>query len=88
MIKVFIDGSSGTTGLKIFHRLADRSDVELIEIDVEKRKDINQRVKCIKESDYAILCLPDAASREIIERTKDVDTIILDASTAHRTNPD
>ena len=85
--KVFIDGSVGTTGLRIHDRLSARQDVEIITLPEEKRKDLEARVMAIKESDVTFLCLPDAASKEICEATKDCETKILDTSTAHRTNP-
>lgn len=86
-IKVFIDGSVGTTGLRIHERLSERQDIEHITLPEEKRKDLDSRVAAIKESDVTFLCLPDAASKEIIEAIGDCDTKILDTSTAHRTNP-
>ncbi len=86
-IKVFIDGSAGTTGLRIHERLSERQDIDLIKLPEEKRKDLTSRVEAIKESDVTFLCLPDAASKEIIEAVGDCDTKILDTSTAHRTNP-
>lgn len=85
--KVFIDGSVGTTGLRIHERLAARQDIELITLPEEKRKDLEARVEAIKKSDVTFLCLPDAASKEICEAVGDCDTKILDTSTAHRTNP-
>lgn len=87
MIKVFIDGSVGTTGLRIHDRLSERQDVEPITLPEEKRKDLSSRADAIASSDVAFLCLPDAASKEIIEAVGDCDTKILDTSTAHRTNP-
>lgn len=86
-IKVFIDGSVGTTGLRIHERLSSRQDVELITLPEEVRKDLDSRVKAIKSSDVTFLCLPDTASKEICEAIGDCDTKILDTSTAHRTNP-
>ena len=85
--KVFIDGSAGTTGLRIHERLSCRTDVELITLDNEHRKDIKCRKEAIESADAAFLCLPDAASKEIIEAVGDCPTKILDTSTAHRTNP-
>ncbi len=85
--KVFIDGSVGTTGLRIHERLSARQDIELITLPEEKRKNLEARVEAIKESDVTFLCLPDAASKEICEAVGDCDTKILDTSTAHRTNP-
>lgn len=85
--KVFIDGSVGTTGLRIHERLSQRQDIELVSLSKEKRKDLASRIDAIKTSDVAFLCLPDAASIEIIEAIGDCHTKILDTSTAHRTNP-
>ncbi|MBR1422474.1 MAG: N-acetyl-gamma-glutamyl-phosphate reductase [Ruminococcus sp.] len=83
--KVFIDGSAGTTGLQIFERFKNRDDIEILTIDEEKRKDINERAKLINESDVTFLCLPDAAAKEAAALCTDPDTRIIDASTAHRT---
>ncbi len=85
--KVFIDGQEGTTGLKILEKFADRSDVELLEIDPEKRKDPAERKKLINLSDFTILCLPDAASIEAVSLVENAKTRIIDASTAHRVDP-
>lgn len=87
MAKVFIDGQEGTTGLKIVERLKKRPDIQILHIDQEKRKDPEARLKKIKEADITFLCLPDTASREIAEMAPK-ECRILDASTAHRTNPD
>ncbi len=87
LTKVFIDGSVGTTGLRIHERLSARTDVELINIDDEHRKDLDFRRTAIESADVAFLCLPDAASKEIISILGDSATKILDTSTAHRTNP-
>ena len=86
-VKVFIDGKERTTGLKIFERFAKRSDLEIIEIDEEKRKDSSERAKCINASDFTFLCLPDAASIEAVSLCTNPNTRIIDASTAHRVNP-
>lgn len=86
--KVFIDGKEGTTGLRIYERLSERDDIELILISDELRKDINERKRCINESDITFLCLPDAASIEAVSLIENDKTKIIDASTAHRTNPD
>ncbi len=86
-IKVFIDGKEGTTGLKIFERFANRSDLEILEISEEKRKDPVEKAKMINASDYTFLCLPDAAAIESAQLCTNPDTVIIDASTAHRTNP-
>ena len=86
-VKVFIDGKEGTTGLKIFERFANRNDIELLKIDEEKRKDPIEKAKIINQSDYTFLCLPDAASIESVSLCTNPNTKIIDASTAHRTNP-
>ncbi|MBE6354812.1 N-acetyl-gamma-glutamyl-phosphate reductase [Treponema sp.] len=87
-VKVFIDGKEGTTGLKIFERFAKRNDIEILQIDEEKRKDPVEKAKMINASDYTFLCLPDAAAIESAELCTNPKTVIIDASTAHRTNPD
>ncbi len=83
--KVFIDGEAGTTGLQIYQRLADRSDLEVISIDESKRKEASERAKMINAADVAILCLPDEAACEAVSWVTNAQTKILDASTAHRT---
>lgn len=87
MTKVFVDGSHGTTGLKIFNRIAKRDDIELLQIDEEKRKDPTERAKLINESDVTFLCLPDEASIESVSLVKNDNVKIIDTSTAHRINP-
>ena len=87
MVKVYIDGQEGTTGLKILERFKNRNDVELLRIDEDKRKDNDERRRMINSSDYTFLCLPDAASIEAVAMA-DERVRIIDASTAHRTNPD
>lgn len=86
-VKVFIDGKEGTTGLKIFERFANRNDLEILEITEEKRKDPVEKAKMINASDYTFLCLPDAAAVESAALCTNPNTVIIDASTAHRTNP-
>lgn len=86
MYKVFIDGSSGTTGLRINERLSDRDDIEIIKIDESARKDLGARKEAIIAADAAFLCLPDDAAREIVSALGDSATKILDTSTAHRTS--
>ena len=86
--KIFIDGKEGTTGLKIYERFAGRSDIEILQIDDEKRKDPAEKAKMINASDLSFLCLPDAASIESVALCTNPKTRIIDASTAHRTNPD
>ena len=88
--KIFIDGKEGTTGLKIFERFKNRDDLEILLINEDKRKDLDERAKLINSSDITFLCLPDAASREAVSLIDkgNKHTRIIDASTAHRTNPD
>ncbi|MDD3169708.1 MAG: N-acetyl-gamma-glutamyl-phosphate reductase [Eubacteriales bacterium] len=85
--RIFIDGQEGTTGLKIRKRLLGREDLELLAIAEEDRKNTEARLKMMKRADISFLCLPDAASREIVERAEP-GMRILDTSTAHRTNID
>lgn len=85
MKKVFIDGSEGTTGLRIFERFEGRNDIEVLKIPSELRKDPIEIKKYINESDITFLCLPDAAAREAVEMVENENTIIIDTSTAHRT---
>lgn len=86
--KVYIDGQEGTTGLKILERFKGRNDIELLRIDPEKRKDNDERKRLINASDFTILCLPDAASIEAVSFIENENTRVIDASTAHRTNPE
>ncbi|MDD6478534.1 MAG: N-acetyl-gamma-glutamyl-phosphate reductase [Oscillospiraceae bacterium] len=88
MKKVFIDGSAGTTGLRIFERLENRNDIEIITLSEALRKDVDARKKAINSSDVVFLCLPDDAARESVSLLENPNTVIIDASTAHRTNPD
>ncbi|MBQ8353785.1 MAG: N-acetyl-gamma-glutamyl-phosphate reductase [Spirochaetaceae bacterium] len=85
--KVFIDGKEGTTGLKIFERFENRNDIEILSISEELRKDTKERQRLINESDFTFLCLPDAAAIESASLCTNPNTKIIDASTAHRTNP-
>ncbi|MBO5320868.1 MAG: N-acetyl-gamma-glutamyl-phosphate reductase [Ruminococcus sp.] len=87
-VKVYIDGQEGTTGLKILERFEGRNDIELLRISEDKRKDPAERAKFINMSDYTFLCLPDEASREAVSFVDNDHVRIIDASTAHRTNPD
>lgn len=87
MIKIFIDGSAGTTGLRIADRLADRSDIELIKLPENLRKNNDARKDAIHSSDIVFLCLPDAAAIEAVGLAGDRSVKIIDTSTAHRTNP-
>lgn len=83
--KVFIDGSEGTTGLRINERFRDRDDIELLHISQELRKDPEERKRLINASDITFLCLPDEASRESVSLAENENVVIIDASTAHRT---
>lgn len=83
--KVFIDGSEGTTGLRIYERFAGREDIELLPIDSGLRKDVNERKRLINQSDITFLCLPDAAARESVSLLENEHVKIIDTSTAHRT---
>ena len=83
--KIFIDGSEGTTGLRIYERFEGRDDVELLKISSELRKDVNERKRLINESDITFLCLPDAAARESVSLVENDHVRIIDTSTAHRT---
>ena len=87
MTKVFIDGSAGTTGLRIRERLGSRPDLTLVQLSEERRKDPEARREAILSADVAFLCLPDDAAREAVALAGDGDTVIIDTSTAHRTDP-
>ena len=86
MTKVFIDGSAGTTGLRIFDRLSTRKDIELITLSDDVRKDPQARKNAINSADIAFLCLPDAAAKESVSLVENNNTVVIDTSTAHRTN--
>ena len=83
--KIFIDGSEGTTGLRIFERFEGRDDIELLKIPSELRKDPAEIKKYINASDITFLCLPDAAAREAVAMVENENVRIIDTSTAHRT---
>lgn len=85
MTKVFIDGSAGTTGLRIHERLLERADLELITLSDEFRKVPEARRDALNSADVAFLCLPDDAARESVSLCESSDTVIIDTSTAHRT---
>ncbi|MBQ7971080.1 MAG: N-acetyl-gamma-glutamyl-phosphate reductase [Clostridia bacterium] len=87
MKKVFIDGSAGTTGLRIRERLAARGDIELLILSEELRKDPAARKEMLNQADIAFLCLPDDAAREAVSMIENPNTVVLDTSTAHRTDP-
>lgn len=82
--KIFIDGQHGTTGLQIQDRLKDRPDIELLELPMADRKDLAKRAEIARAADIAVLCLPDAAAKELVAALGDSDTVVIDASTAHR----
>ncbi len=85
--KVFIDGEAGTTGLQIASRLKARDDLEVLSIDEARRKDADARAAVMKKADAVILCLPDDAARLAVSLVENPNTVIIDASTAHRTSP-
>ncbi len=87
MAKVFIDGSAGTTGLRIHERLANRKGLKLIILPDEVRKDTEARREAINSADIVFLCLPDVASKEAVSLCENSSTVIIDTSTAHRTDP-
>ena len=87
MTKVFIDGSAGTTGLRIHDRLEDRKDIELITIPYESRHDEIMRKDALNSADIAFLCLPDQASIDTVPLVENKNVTVIDTSTAHRTNP-
>ena len=86
--KIFIDGSAGTTGLRIRNRLEGREDIELLTLPEELRKDKAARKEKINQADIVFLCLPDDAARESVSLVENPDTVVIDASTAHRTLPE
>lgn len=83
--KIYIDGKEGTTGLQIYERLGERDDIELLLINGEKRKDVEERRRLLNAADLVFLCLPDAAAREAVSLVTNEHTRIIDCSTAHRT---
>ena len=87
MKKVFIDGSAGTTGLRIFDRLRGRTDIQLLTLPESERKLKSSRKRLLNEADVVFLCLPDDAAREAASWVENPDTVVLDTSTAHRTAP-
>ena len=88
MYKVFIDGSAGTTGLRIHERLSDRNDISIITLPDEIRKEASARKEALNSADVAFLCLPDAAAIEAVSLLENPNTAIIDTSTAHRTHPE
>ena len=87
MTNVFIDGSAGTTGLRIHDRLAQRPDITLLSLPDDQRKDSAKRKEMLNAADIAFLCLPDAAAIEAATLVENPDTVIIDTSTAHRVDP-
>lgn len=85
MFKIFIDGSAGTTGLRIRERLSERKDIELLILPEELRKEPSARREMLNKSDISFLCLPDAAAVEAVSLIENPDTVVIDTSTAHRT---
>lgn len=85
--KVYIDGQHGTTGLQIQQRLENHPEVDLISIAEDKRRDRALRERCLNEADVVFLCLPDDASREAVSLVTNTNTVIIDASSAHRVDP-
>lgn len=88
MFQVFIDGSAGTTGLRIREMLEKRQDISLITLPESLRKDVSARKDALNSADVAFLCLPDDAAREAAALVENKDTVVIDASTAHRTHPE
>lgn len=86
--KVFIDGRSGTTGLRIYERLASRTDIELITLSDDERRDVERRKWALNHSDISFLCLPDDAARQSVSLIDTPHVTVIDTSTAHRTQPD
>ncbi|MGN0823103.1 MAG: N-acetyl-gamma-glutamyl-phosphate reductase [Candidatus Gallimonas sp.] len=85
MIKVFIDGKAGTTGLRIYERLGKRDDVAVVSLSESLRKDVAARKEAINGADVVFLCLPDDAAREAVTLVENPNVVVIDASTAHRT---
>ena len=88
MKRIFIDGKAGTTGLRIEERLLGRDDVEIVSLPEELRKDPDARKQIMNSVDVVFLCLPDAAAIEAVSMIENENVVVIDASTAHRTNPD
>ena len=87
MYKVFVDGSAGTTGLRIYGRLSERTDIELLTLPDNLRKDASAREEKLNSADVVFLCLPDDAAREAVSMLKNPSVKVIDTSTAHRIEP-
>ncbi len=87
MTNIFIDGSAGTTGLRIYERLSARKDINLIILPDDVRKDVNARKEALNSADISFLCLPDAAATEAVSLLENGSAAVIDTSTAHRVNP-
>ena len=88
MTNVFIDGKSGTTGLRLAERLQGRDDLRLMSLPEEKRRDPGARAEMLNAADIAFLCLPDDAAREAVSLIRNNHTVVIDTSTAHRVSPE
>jgi len=86
MKRIFVDGQEGTTGLQIREKLLARKDIELMEIEPELRKDVKRKAELLNAADVSFLCLPDDAAIESATLVQNPDTVVIDTSTAHRTN--
>ena len=88
MTKVFIDGSAGTTGLRIYERMGSRQDIDLLVLPEELRKNMDERRRMLNSADIAFLCLPDKAAMEAVSLIESDHVAVIDTSTAHRVDPD
>lgn len=88
MTTIFIDGESGTTGLRLRERIANRADLKLISLPTDERRSPDARLEAMKAADVTVLCLPDDAAREAVKLADEAGTRVLDASSAHRTAPE
>ena len=88
MTTIFIDGESGTTGLRLRERIANRADLKLISLPADERRSPDARLEAMKAADVTVLCLPDDAAREAVKLADEAGTRVLDASSAHRTAPE
>lgn len=88
MKKIFIDGKAGTTGIRIEERLSQRNDIEIVTIPDELRKDPQAKKEILNSVDVAFLCLPDQAAMESVSLIDNPNVVVIDTSTAHRTNPE